>query len=251
MGAALITGSSRGIGRACAELFARRGLDVVVHYRRDAEAARAVVAAVEAHGRRAVAVRAELADADEVAGLADAAIEAFGTLDVVVANAAASAFKPLTELRSHHIGATLDTIVASFLHLVRETQPALRAPGGRIVTVSGFDTVRVLENHGLLAAAKAALEQLTRYLAVELAPRAVTVNCVVPGYVDTDSARIYAESTFPGGWEAARAEWAARTPLGRIAAAEEIAAVVGLLCSEDAAWITGQVIVADGGVTIL
>ncbi|MDH4146573.1 MAG: SDR family NAD(P)-dependent oxidoreductase, partial [Acidimicrobiia bacterium] len=92
MGAALITGSSRGIGRACAELFARRGLDVVVHYRRDAEAARAVVAAVEAHGRRAVAVRAELADADEVAGLADAAIEAFGTLDVVVANAAASAF---------------------------------------------------------------------------------------------------------------------------------------------------------------
>ena len=124
------------------------------------------------------------------------------------------------------------------------------AEGGRVVTVSGFDTVEVLNNHALLAAAKAALETLTRYWAVEWASRSITVNSVIPGYVETDSARLYAETSHPGGWDGARSEWAARTPAGRLATPLDIARIIGLLCSTDAAWITGQLIIADGGITL-
>jgi len=246
---ALITGSSRGIGAATAELLAGRGYDIVVHYRRDAAAAAAVADAVRAQGRQALVVMAELADEAAVRTMVEQAVDRFGGLDAVVANAASSAFKPLGELRRHHLQATFDTIVGSFVHLVQTAEPHLAEPG-RIVTVSGFDTVEMLPNHGLLAAAKAALETLTRYWAVELAPRRITVNSVLPGYVETDSARLYAETSHPGGWEAARTAWAARTPAGRLATPGDIARVIALLCSADAAWITGQLIVADGAMTL-
>lgn len=249
MPTALITGSSRGIGAATAVLLAERGHDVVVHYRRDADAAERTAALVRGAGRGALVVKAELAEDAEVRAMVDAAVQRFGALDVLVANAASSAFKPLPQLKHHHVRATFDTIVGSFLALVQQAAPHLR-DGGRVVTVSGFDTIAVLDDHGLLAAAKAALETLTRYWAVELAPRRVTVNAVVPGYVDTDSARLYADTSVPGGWAAAERAWAARTPLGRVASADELARVIGLLCSADAGWITGQLLVADGGLTL-
>jgi enoyl-[acyl-carrier protein] reductase III len=249
---ALVTGSSRGIGRAAVLRLAGRGADIVVHYRRDADAARRVADEVIALGRRAVVARAELTDPDEVTTLAVAAEQHFGRLDLVVANAASSTFRPLLEVREHHVERTFDTIVGSFLALVRAVEPLLRRDDGdpkRIVTVSGFDTLRAIPDHGLLAAAKAALEQLTRYLAVELAPR-MTVNSVIPGYVDTASARLYADTSIAGGWAAARDSWAAATPLRRVADADDIARVVAFLCSADAAWLTGQLLVADGGLTL-
>lgn len=249
MATALITGSSRGIGAATAELLAGRGYDVVIHYRRDEGAALQVAALVTAQGRRALLARAELADEDEVRALVAQAVDAFGTLDVLVANAASSAFKPLAEFRRHHLLRTFDTIVGSFVTMMQTAEPHL-ADGGRVVTVSGFDTVEVLHNHALLAAAKAALESLTRYWAVEWAPRSITVNSVIPGYVATDSARIYAETSHADGWDGARAEWAARTPAGRLATPLDIARVIALLCSGDAAWITGQLLIADGGITL-
>ena len=249
MPAALITGSSRGIGAATAALLAERGHDVVVHYRRDADAAEATAAVVRGHGCHALVVRAELAEPEEVHGMVTAAVERFGALDVVVANAASSAFKPLAQLRPHHVRATFDTIIGSFVGLMAAAAPHLR-DGGRVITVSGFDTMDVIADHGLLAAAKAGLETLTRYWAVDLAPRAITVNSVVPGYVDTASARLYAETSVPGGWVEAERRWSAQTPMGRVATAEELARVIGLLCSPDAGWITGQLLVADGGLTL-
>ncbi|MFN0025761.1 MAG: SDR family oxidoreductase [Acidimicrobiales bacterium] len=249
MPTALITGSSRGIGAATAELLAGRGYDVVIHYRRDEGAAQQVAALVTAQGQRALVARAELADEEEVRSLVAQAVDRFGTLDVLVANAASSAFKPLAEFRRHHLQLTFDTIVGSFVTLMQTAEPHL-ADGGRVVTVSGFDTVEVLNNHALLAAAKAALETLTRYWAVEWAARSITVNSLIPGYVETDSARIYAETSHPGGWDGARAEWAARTPAGRLATPLDIARIIALLCSADAAWITGQLIIADGGITL-
>jgi enoyl-[acyl-carrier protein] reductase III len=248
---ALVTGSSRGIGRAVALALARRGADVVIHSRRDTAAAEEAASSVEATGRSVLVIRAELAEANEVKRLVDDAADHFGRLDLVVANAASSAFKPLLQVGTHHVTRTFDTIVGSFLALAQAAAPHLRRDDGpkRIVTVSGFDTLRALPDHGLLAAAKAALEQLTRYLAVELAPQ-VTVNSVVPGYVDTDSARLYAETSVEGGWAAASRAWAAATPLGRVACADDIARVVGFLCSEDSGWLTGQLLVADGGLTL-
>ena len=114
------------------------------------------------------------------------------------------------------------------------------------MAVSGFDSLRVVANHGLLGAAKAALEQLVRYLAVELAPHDVAVNSVLPGFVATDSARLWADTSHPGGWEAFEAERAH----GTIVSPEDIAEVIGFLCSPAGRCIRGQNLIADAGVTL-
>ena len=247
---ALITGSSRGIGRATALLLASRGADVAVHFRREEAAAQAVCDAARAQGVRAIAVRADLRDQAAVAAAVDAVGAAFGRIDMLVANAASTAFKPLLDLQAHNIGMTLDTSVQALLTLVRTAVPLLRDRAASIVTVSGFDTLRALPGHGVLGAAKAAVETLTRYLAAELAPLRINANCVVPGFVATDSARLWADTHEPGGYAAAAEEWVRRTPAGRVGEADDIARVIALLCSPDARWITGQVIVADGGLTL-
>ena len=247
---ALITGSSRGIGRATALLLAARGADIAVHFRRDEAAAQAVCAAARAAGVRAVAVRADLRDQAAVAAAVDEVGAAFGRIDMLVANAASTAFKPLLELQAHNIGMTLDTSVQALLTLVRAAVPLMRDRAASIVTVSGFDTLRALPGHGLLGAAKAAVETLTRYLAAELAPLGINANCVVPGFVATDSARLWADTHEPGGYAAAAEDWERRTPAGRVGEADDIARVIALLCSPDARWITGQAIVADGGLTL-
>lgn len=181
-----MTGGSRGIGRAIALRLARDGIDVAFVYRRDVEAAAAVETEVRALGRRCLALRADLADAAEVAAaLERLAAEDPRPVDVFVANAAATAFKPLLETKPHHLQKTYAITIGSFLQIVQHV--AARMPdGGRIVTLSGMDTHRYVAGHDILASAKAALEALTRYLAVELGPRGITVNCVNPGYVDTD-----------------------------------------------------------------
>ncbi|MGK2942293.1 MAG: SDR family oxidoreductase [Immundisolibacter sp.] len=247
---ALITGSSRGIGRATALLLARRGADIAVHYRRDEEAALAVCSEARAAGVRAIAVQADLRDQEAVAAAVARVGAEFGRLDLLIGNAASTAFKPLLDLAPHNVGMTLDTSVQSLLTLVRSAVPLMQGRTGNIVTVSGFDTVRCLPGHGLLGAAKAAVETLTRYLATELAPLGINANCVVPGFVATDSARLWADKHEPGGYAAAAAEWVKRTPRGRVGDADDIARVIAMLCSTDARWITGQVIVADGGLTL-
>ena len=247
---ALITGSSRGIGRATALLLARRGADVAVHFRRDEAAAQAVCEDVRAAGARAIAVQADLRDQAAVAAAVQAVGAAFGRIDLLIANAASTAFKPLLDLQPHNVGMTLDTSVQALLTLVRAAVPLMRGRDANIVTVSGFDTLRALPGHGLLGAAKAAVETLTRYLAAELAPLGINANCVVPGFVATDSARLWADTHEPGGYAAAAEDWVRRTPAGRVGEADDIARVIALLCSPDARWITGQVIVADGGLTL-
>ena len=248
--AALITGASRGIGRATALLLAQRGADIAVLYRREQAAAQAVCEQARAAGVRAMAVPADLRDQAAVAAAVDTVGAAFGRIDILVANAASTAFKPLLELQPHNVGMTLDTSVQSLLTLVRAAVPLMQDRAANIVTVSGFDTLRALPGHGLLGAAKAAVETLTRYLAAELAPLGINANCVVPGFVATDSARLWADTHEPGGYAAAAPEWVRRTPAGRVGEADDIARVIALLCSADARWITGQVIVADGGLTL-
>ncbi len=248
---ALVTGSSRGIGRATATLLAKSGADVIVHYRRDGDAARAVAAEVERHGRHAHLLCADLGSAEAVAAMMDAVARDVGHLDLLVANAAATAFKPITELKAHNVSRTLETVVHSFVALVQHAVPLMRGRGASIVTVSGFDTVRVIEGHGMLAAAKSALETMTRYLGVELAAEDIAVNGVMPGMVDTDSARTWAERTGGGDLGQDPANWARRTPRGRVAMPVEIARIVAFLCSDDARWLVGQTIVADGGLTLV
>jgi enoyl-[acyl-carrier protein] reductase III len=247
---ALVTGSSRGIGRASALAFARAGHDVVVHYRRESEAAEAVGTEVEAAGTSALVAAADLQDADAPGRLLAAVEQRFGRLDVLVANAASSVFKPMLDIEPRHLDLTFRTVVQSFLLLVQGAVPLMAGRPGTVVAVSGIDTVWVMDNHGLLAAAKAALEQLVRYLAVELGPRDIAVSGVMPGYVETASYRYFAENVHHAGPEAVEAEVVARTPAGRAAAPEEIAGIIHFLTTPAGRWIRGQTIVTDGGVTL-
>ncbi|HSV07652.1 MAG TPA: SDR family oxidoreductase [Candidatus Binatus sp.] len=240
---ALVTGGSRGIGRATVERLARDGADIAFIYRRDAVAAAEVEAAVRALGRRCLPLRADLLEAAEVAAALDR-LEG-EPVDIFVANAAATAFKPLLEVKPHHLEKTYAITIHAFLQIVQRIVPRMRAPG-RIVSISGMDTHRYVAGHGVLASAKAALEALTRYLAVELGPRGITVNCVNPGYVDTDSVALYF-----GDAEARRTfleEVEGATPLRALGQPAEVAAAVAWLCSPDADWMQGQVVYLDGGV---
>jgi len=245
---ALVTGSSRGIGRATTLLFAERGYDVVVHYRREAEAAEAVAKEARAAGVEALVVHGDLVEADVPPRILAEVDNRFGRLDVLVANAASTAFKPLQNVGPRHLDLTMRTVVQSFLLLAQGAVPLMAGRPGAIVAVSGFDSIRVVANHGLLGAAKAALEQLVRYLAVELGPQDIAVNSVLPGFVATDSARIWADASYPGGWESFQTAHGA-TP-GAIISPEEIAEIIAFLCSKSGRCIRGHNLIADAGVTL-
>jgi enoyl-[acyl-carrier protein] reductase III len=242
---ALITGGSRGMGRALAHRLAASGLHVVVNYRRDDAAAAEVVADIRAAGGHATAVQADVADPDAVAAMFEQVRDEHGRLDVLVANAAASAFKPLTEIREHHVDKTMAITVTGFLRLVQQALE-LMGPGGRVVAVSGWDSFRVLPGHGLLGAAKAAMEALVKYLAVELGERDVSVVGVCPGPVDTDSFRFYAGDD----WDDYERHWVGQTPRGRFPGPDEIAEVLEFFASPASRWITGQTVVVDGGLSL-
>jgi enoyl-[acyl-carrier protein] reductase III len=222
----------------------------VVHYRRDEQSARQSADAIEAAGGEALLLPADLQDEVATRRLLATAGERFGRLDVLVANAASTTFRPLTAVEPRHLELTFRTVIQSFLLLAQGAVPLMAGRPGSIVAVSGIDALRVMAGHGLLGAAKAALEQLVRYLAVELAPD-ITVNAVMPGFVATGSARFWGESQYPGGAAAMEADVCARTPAGRIAEPEEIAGIIAFLASPAAAFLRGQVIVADGGLTLL
>jgi enoyl-[acyl-carrier protein] reductase III len=245
---AFVTGSSRGIGRATILLFAERGYDVAVHYRREAEAAEAVAKEARAAGADALVVPGDLQDPDVPARLLAEVGDRFGHLDVLVANAASTAFKPLTEVTARHLDLTMRTVVQSFLLLSQAAVPLMAGRAGSIIGISGIDSLRVVSNHGLLGAAKAALEQLVRYLAVELAPHDISVNSVLPGFVTTDSAKLWADTSHPGGWDTFESEGAQRVPAGRMASPEEIAEIIAFLCSPAGRYIRGHNLIVDGGV---
>ena len=243
---ALITGASRGIGRATAIRLARDGAAIVVNYRRNAEAAAETAAAISAAGGTALTVQADLEDGEAIAAMFAGVGDRFGRLDLLVANAAATAFRPLLDTKDYHVARTFGISVAGFLRCVQEAVPLMADRDGAIVAVSGFDTLRALPGHGTLGAAKAAMEAMVRYLAVELAPRRIRVNAVNPGYIETDSSRFYAGPDY----DTRAQEWAAQTPLGRIGRPEEVAGAIAFLCSQEASFILGQTIVVDGGRTL-
>jgi len=243
---ALITGASRGIGRATALLLAERGADVAVHYKRNEASAKEVADRICALGRRAVTVQADIEQPEEVRRLFQEVGERFGVLDIFVANAAATAFRGVLELKPHHLTRTYQIAVFGFVQAAQEAVRLMAGRRGKIVTVSSFPTLRYLPNYAALGSAKAALETLTRYLAVELAPRGITVNGVSPGLVETDSSRVYAGDDF----ERFERLIVASTPKGRVGTPEDVARVIAFLCSDDAEWIVGQTIMVDGGMTI-
>jgi enoyl-[acyl-carrier protein] reductase III len=237
----LVTGGSRGIGKAIALRFAELGAArVAVGYLRSDRAAEETAGELRRLGAEPVLLRGNIGDPERVKTL----LEQAGRLDVVVANAATGVIRPTLELEEKHWDWTLNANARSVFTLARHAAPAMPA-GSAIVALSSLGAARVLDGYVLVGVSKAAIEALVRYLAVELAPQDIRVNAVSAGLVETG-----ALEAFPNR-EEMLAYYRSRTPAGRLVEPEEVADAVCFLASAQAAMIRGQTVVVDGGYSLL
>lgn len=242
---AVVTGASRGLGSRIAERLAESGHHVVINYRRNTEHADAVAERIAAHGVDAIPFQADLEDRAAVSAMFDMVNERYGHLDVMVANAAATAFKPMMELSESNVQRTFNLVGAGFIRLCQLSAPLMANRQGRIIGISGIDSIRYMPGHGLLGAAKAAMESLIRSFAHEFGPDGITVNGVCPGGFETDSSKIWGGSEY----EFLKERFTVQSAIKDFGTVDDLAAVVGFLASPEARFVTGQTIVVDGGVT--
>jgi len=249
---ALVTGGSRGIGRGIALKLAEEGAKIAVHYYRNESAAKDTLAEVRERGSDGFVVQADVCRPDEITRMFTEVRIKFGKLEIFVSNArpeAAEFFQPPMDITLKQWDAASDSQGKAFLVGVREAS-ALMSKGGRIVAITyaqGSRTGSLLPWVGM-GSAKAALESLVRYFAVALAKRTITVNAISPGWTENsvlnslpDQVQDLIRNWHKRGW----------TPMGRLGTPEDIGNVVALFCSEQASWITGQVIYADGGASLM
>jgi enoyl-[acyl-carrier protein] reductase III len=245
---ALVTGGTRGLGRAISLHLARLGATVAMNYRRDDASAARTLEEVCAIAPDSFLAKADLEDDSQVRAMVANAASRLGRLDILIANAAATAFKPLLESKPHNLIRTFALCVNGFLAAVQESSKVM-GEGGRVLMISGIDSIRNLPGHGVLGAAKAALESMVRDFAFELGPRGITVNGLNVGYVDTDSARYYAQYLGEP-YEEFQRRCAERSAMKRLPTTDEIAAVACLICLPAASYLTAQTIMVDGGFTM-
>ncbi|MEK7866222.1 MAG: SDR family oxidoreductase [Planctomycetota bacterium] len=240
---ALVTGGTRGIGLATARALAAAGARVAITWFRSRTDAEAAQAALRGNGVDPLLIRANAGNPDHVVKAFDQVASTFGGLDLYVANAATGALKPLLDASPRDFDLAMEVNARSFLLSVQKAA-SLMTGGGAVVALTTHGARRVIPDYGLMGAAKAAIESLVRYFAVELAPRGIRVNAVSAGIVDTASLR-----GFP---DVLRIKTLAlvRTPSGRMGTPEEIADAVAFLCTDAARWVTGQTLEVDGGYTL-
>jgi enoyl-[acyl-carrier protein] reductase III len=240
---ALITGGSRGIGRAIAIRLAEQGADIIVNYVRHKRDAEETAAKVEKLGRTCLLVKANVANSEDVKKMFAAIADEFGHLDFLVSNAASGVLKPALELTERHWNWAMDINARALLTLVQQGLPLMKR-GCRVIAVSSLGSVRAIENYTTVGASKAALESLVRHLAVELGPQGINVNTISAGAVDTDALK-----HFPNRDEILGTAMA-RTPLGRLTTPQDVADIALFLCSTLSTMIQGQIITVDGGYAI-
>jgi enoyl-[acyl-carrier protein] reductase III len=244
----LVTGSGRGIGAAIALHFARNGADIVINFFRNRAPAEEIVREVKALGRRALLVKADIGNIENLNQLMDEVEKAFGGLDILVNSAASGYNRPAMQQKPKGWDWTMNINARSVLFMAQRAVPLMvKRGGGSIVSITSPGSSRVMPDYVVVGASKAALESLTRYLAVELAPQNINVNAVSPGIVETDALKHF--NSLAGSniiQNVARS-----TPAGRLATAEDVAGVVAFLCTPSAAMIRGQVLIVDGGYTLL
>ena len=239
---ALVTGASRGIGKGIALELARRGADIAFNYLRSHEAAAQTQGQIENLGVRCVRIKAHLGESEQIRRLFATVQREFSRLDILVNNAASGVNRPAAELTEKHWDWTMN-INARAPWLCAIEASRLMTSGGSIVNITSQGSQKVLPDYFSVGTSKAALEAITRYLAVELAPKGIAINAVSGGYVETDALDHFAAG------ENMRA-FGKQTLPGRTVTAQDIARVVAFLCSAEAEMIRGQVIVVDGGATL-
>ena len=238
---AIVTGASKGIGAAIAKSLAADGASVVVNYASSKEGAGKVVEAIKAGGGKAVAVKGDVSKAADAKAVVDAAIKTFGRLDILVNNAGVYEMKPLDEVTEEHFHKTFDINVLGLLLISKEAAKHL-GKGGSIVNIGSGVTRLTPPGSAVYTATKGAVDAITGVLSRELGPKGIRVNSVNPGMVETEGSHSagFIGSSFE--------EWAtSATPLGRIGQPQDIAGVVTFLATDDSGWLTGQQLIASGG----
>jgi 3-oxoacyl-[acyl-carrier protein] reductase len=241
---AVVTGGSRGIGRAIVLRLAERGADVCLSYRGNAAAAEETVGEVTRLGRRGIAKQADVTDPDAAEELVKTSLDAFGKVDILVNNAGITRDDLIMRMTPEKWRDVLETnLFGAFYTLKAVTRPMLRAKSGRIINISSVSGQAGQEGQANYSSAKAGLIGLTKASARELASRGITVNAVAPGFVLTELTQDLPERLLDLAKE--------RTPLGRFGTPEDVANAVAFLASDEAAYITGQVLAVDGGLVMM
>jgi 3-oxoacyl-[acyl-carrier protein] reductase len=242
--AALITGGSRGIGKAIGLRLARQGADVAFSYKGNAEAAKATAAEIEVIGTKALAVQGDVRDPESAEAVVKAALEAFGKVDILVNNAGVTRDDLIMRMTADAWREVLETnLFGAFWMTKAVTRPMLKARAGRIVNITSVSGQAGQMGQANYSSAKAGLIGLTKATARELASRGITVNAVAPGFVLTELTQDLPDNL--------KAEITSRTPLGRFGTTEEVADAVAFLASDEAGYITGQVLAVDGGLVMM
>ena len=245
---ALVTGSSRGIGRAIALKLAEQGADIIINYFRHGQAAEQTAKDIESLGVTAKVLKANVGDPEKIDEMFDTIKSSFGRLDIFINNAASGLPCSALDLDAKAWDWTMDINAKAFLFCTQRAVKLMEGRGGKIVAISSLGSHLALPGYVAIGISKATLEALTRYLAIELAPKGICVNGVAASYVTTESGLIYARAAQEqlGG----TSTWQT-TPAGKAVAPEDIANVVAFLCSEEAFMIRGQIITIDGGFSLV
>jgi 3-oxoacyl-[acyl-carrier protein] reductase len=238
---ALVTGASRGISAATAQTLAARGASVAVGYKEDRRRAEELVSTIRSSGGTAAEFQVAIEDVESVEGMIAAVVQTFGRIDILVNNAGVAGTKSFGDIDFAFFAQQFHSNVWGTIQVTQAAVPRFPASGGRIVNLSSQRAFAPRDGTGVYAASKAAISTLTQAFAIELGPKNITVNAVAPAVTQTDmTARMPAEK---------KAAFANLTPLRRLAVPEDIADVIAFLASDEARWITGRTILADGGLT--
>ena len=241
---ALVTGASRGIGRAIALQLASEGAELILNYRRSKTECESVLQEIDDLGGSAIAIRADVGNEDKTDAMFEVIKDRYGQLDILIANASFGIPGSILNANNKYWDVTFNATARSIFHCSLRASE-LMTKGGNIVSVTSYGGQRVLKGYGVVGPAKAAVEGLTRSLSVELAPKNIIVNGVMPGITDTKSFRAIerADEIVESVKE--------QTPIGRLVTPEDVSKVVSFLCSPDASMIVGQFIIIDGGAFIM
>lgn len=237
---AMVTGSSRGLGKAIAIELAKNGYDLVVNYARSKSAAEETVKEIEALGQKAIMIRSNVGDVKKLRVMFEEVKAEFGRLDVFISNAASGVLRPIMELEESHWDWTMNINAKAMLFGAQEAAK-LMDKGGKIIGISSLGSIRYLENYTTVGVSKAAIESITRYLAVEFAPMGIAVNTVSGGALDTDALK-----HFPNRDELLD-DARKNTPAGRMVEISDMVKTTMFLVSDDSNMIRGQTIIVDGG----